>query len=211
MNGRRWAMVEAERIALAKRLRELPDEQWDAESRCPDWRVRDVLGHLVHMAESTMASMRRDLRQRAGRDRDRGFLLAGKELGSWPVPELCQRLETAAASRYSGMPGVALSEVVVHGDDMLKPLGLRMSLRPEVARGVLHQLRRVDRLAARWAFHGPSHRGVRLVATDVDWAAGSGPEVQGEALDLAGLLAQRPGLKGLAGPGVSLLPQRQIV
>jgi uncharacterized protein (TIGR03083 family) len=205
----RWELVEAQRRALAARVGQLPAEQWDHPSRCEGWQVRDVLGHLVHMAESTARSMTRDLRRRAGRDRDRGFSLAAQELGARPVPELCDRLVAAAGSRYSGMPSVALSEVVVHGDDMLRPLGQSTEVSPEAARAVLRQLYRVDRLAARWAFHGPPHRGVRLVATDVAWSAGSGPEVEGRALDLAGLLAHRPDVvESLSGAGVSRLPEK---
>ncbi|HEX5267815.1 MAG TPA: hypothetical protein VFW24_13685 [Acidimicrobiales bacterium] len=92
---------------------------------------------------------------------------------------------------------------------MLRPLGQTSEVSPDVARAVLRQLYRVDRLAARWAFHGPPHRGVRLVATDVDWSAGTGPEVEGRALDLAGLLAHRPDvLASLSGRGVARLPER---
>ena len=206
----RWELVENQRRVLAERIRQLPVEQWDVPSRCDGWKVRDVLGHLVHMAESTALSMTRDLRARAGRDRDRGFDLAARELGARPVPELCDRLIAAAASRYSGMPTVALSEVVVHGDDMLSPLGQRIPVTPEVAVAVLRQLYRVDRFGARWAFQSRPHRGVRLVATDVDWSAGRGPAVEGRALDLAGLLSHRPGVvRDLTGAGVPRLPETE--
>lgn len=204
----RWHLVEVQRCLLAQRLRELAPDQWDRPSRCDGWAVRDVLGHLVHMAESTARSMSRDLRRRGGKDRDRGFLLAAQELGRRPLPELCDRLEKASSSRYSGMPRVALTEVVVHGDDILRALGETYQASGEVAVTVLSQLYRVDRLAAGWAFHGRPHRGVRLVANDVDWSAGRGPEVTGSAVDLAGLLAHRPGVvEALAGPGVACLPE----
>ncbi|HZT65754.1 MAG TPA: maleylpyruvate isomerase family mycothiol-dependent enzyme [Acidimicrobiales bacterium] len=203
----RWELVAAERIALADRAVTLDPGQWDAPSRCEGWRVRDVLAHLVHMAESTWRSMSGDLRAQAGRDRDRGFLLCARELGKQPVPELADRLRRAAASHYSGMPKVALSEIAVHQDDMLRPLGLSPRLDPATVVAALDVLRRVDRWMPKLAFHGPSHRHVRLVATDTDWSSGRGPEVQGRALDLLALLGNRRGAgEGLSGPGVERLP-----
>ena len=116
--------MEAERIALSEQVGALEPVQWDAHSRCEGWRVRDVLGHLVHMAESTGRSMAADLRARPG-GRDDAFAAWGREIGQAPVPELAERLRRSAGSRYNGMPAVALSEVLVHGDDMLQPLGRR--------------------------------------------------------------------------------------
>ena len=195
---RRWAQVEAERIALAGRILELSPPEWDRPSRCQGWRVRDVLGHLVHLAETPL---RARAREQAGRD-------PARELGARPVPELCGRLRHAASSRHTGMASVALSEVVTHGDDMLRPLGQAMTVTPDVAVAALRQLRRVDRLAARWAFGGKPHRGVTLVATDVGWTSGRGPQVQGRALDLVALLAnRRSAVNALTGPGVPRLPE----
>src|SRR5579884_3650739 len=119
---------------------------------------------------------------------------------SWPTA-------CAAPSHYSGMPKVALSEIAVHQDDMLRPLGLSPRLDPATVVAALDVLRRVDRWMPKLAFHGPSHRHVRLVATDTDWSSGRGPEVQGRALDLLALLGNRRGAgEGLSGPGVERLP-----
>jgi hypothetical protein len=47
---------------------------------------------------------------------------------------------------------------------------------------------------------------VRLVATDADWAVGEGAEVNGRAVDLLLLLANRSqSIDCLAGPGVAAL------
>jgi len=70
----------------------------------------------------------------------------------------------------------------------------------------LDLMRMVNRVAPRFAFHGRRHRRVRLVATDVEWSSGQGPEVRGGALDLLALLANRPeAAAGLTGPGVERL------
>jgi uncharacterized protein (TIGR03083 family) len=201
MTRDRWEQVAAQRRALAERTLALDAGSWDHASRCEGWRVRDVLGHLVYLAEVPLRSRLRDARESARRDPAAG-------LGSRPVPELCERLVNAASSRCGGMPAVALSEVVAHGDDMLRPVGEVVAVAPEVAVAVLRQLRRVDRLAARWAFGGRAHRGVQLVATDVPWVSGRGPRVAGTALDLIALLTNRSGaIDRLSGPGVPLLPE----
>jgi hypothetical protein len=52
-------------------------------------------------------------------------------------------------------------------------------------------------------------RGVRLVATDLDWVHGSGPQVTGPAEALMMAMAARPdALDQLTGPGKALLAQR---
>ena len=42
-----WHAVDAERSALADTLDEITSEQWDVQSLCDQWKVRDVVAHLV--------------------------------------------------------------------------------------------------------------------------------------------------------------------
>ncbi len=52
-------------------------------------------------------------------------------------------------------------------------------------------------------------RGLRLVATDITWSAGQGPEVTGPATALLLALAGRPlALADLDGPGLATLAER---
>jgi hypothetical protein len=52
-------------------------------------------------------------------------------------------------------------------------------------------------------------RGLRLVATDVDWQHGAGPEVTGPGEALRMALAGRPAaLADLTGPGLAVLTGR---
>ncbi len=52
-------------------------------------------------------------------------------------------------------------------------------------------------------------RGLRLVATDLDWSAGNGPEVTGTGDALLMAIAGRPAaLADLTGPGVATLAER---
>ena len=216
---RLWGLVEEETVALADRLGRLSPEHWDADSRCDGWKVRHVLGHLVHLTEGyqgqdeamVVARSANGGRRRRPGDMHVAFSIRAKELGRTPAAELVERLRRAAGSRYNGLPAVALSEILIHGDDMLQPLGMRGGVRVESAVPALDLMRWVNRLVPGFAFGGHRHRGVRLVADDVDWSAGHGPEARGAALDLLALLANRnQAMTALTGAGaVKLRGQRR--
>jgi uncharacterized protein (TIGR03083 family) len=74
---------------------------------------------------------------------------------------------------------VALIECVIHQLDVRRPLGLHRAVPADTLRAAL--------TFARLSPVIRTPRGVRLVATDVDWSAGRGPEVRGtgEAVLLA--------------------------
>ncbi|SKT20264.1 DinB family protein [Mycobacteroides abscessus subsp. abscessus] len=130
------------------------------------------------------------------------------------VAELAGRTpqELLAMVRAAQTPGVltsgfggriALLDGIIHQQDIRRPLGM-----PRQIPG--------DRLTvamdfARWAppVRGALRaRGVRLVATDLDWSRGSGPEVTGPAEALLMAMAARPcALAELEGPGKSTLAQ----
>ncbi len=134
---------------------------------------------------------------------DKGLDLIARRLGDEPVPNLARRLRKARLGgvRVIGFPvGMGLGDVVVHGNDGLRPLGLEFEVRPDDAVSILDAYRRVGGLV----FHTRPHRSVRLVATDVEWSCGEGPEVTGRAIDIMMLMANRPQvLDMLSGPGVT--------
>ena len=43
--------VSAQRHRLIRVLEDLSDEQWNMQSLCEKWRVRDVVGHLVSILD----------------------------------------------------------------------------------------------------------------------------------------------------------------
>lgn len=184
-----WRAVEERRLALAERVGALDAAQWEADSWCDGWRVRDVFAHLVHLAEATQWSMARDLVAN-GVAPNKALDRVARRLADEPRSELVSRLKAAARGRFhvvGSPPVVALGEVITHGADMLRPLGLDEDVGPSVVVPVLSVYRRLRRLA----FQGESLRGVRLVATDADWTAGDGPELRGRAVDLLLFLANR--------------------
>ena len=48
-----WTMVAETRSDLASYLETMTPEQWDAPTLCAEWKVRDVVGHLVEGAKGS--------------------------------------------------------------------------------------------------------------------------------------------------------------
>ena len=98
-----------------------------------------------------------------------------------------------------------LGEVVVHSDDIRRPLGLPSSASPEALVACL------DLYKGSSFPLGTKKRidGLRLVATDLDWTYGEGPEVTGPAMPLLTVMTGRAaGLDSLDGPGLATLRGR---
>ena len=199
-----WAEVAARRLQIAEWTRSLDPLATDAPSWCDGWRVRDVLGHLVHLAEANQRTMVRDIITQ-GPKPDRALARVATELGQRPVDEFTDRLKAAAQGRFHvlGTPAaVALGEVLVHGSDMMRAVGANDGVDPSVVVPVLGVYRRLGRIA----FHGAPAANVALVATDTQLRLGTGPEIRGRALDLLLLLAnRRQVLASLSGPGLDSL------
>ena len=199
-----WPSVRRRRCELADAVEALKPDQWGTPSWCEGWRVRDVLGHLVYLAEATQVSILTDLLRAGGRP-DRSVDRAARRLGDEPVSELATRLREAADGRYhviGSPPAVALGDVLVHSADALRRLGLVIEPEPDEVRLVLPIYRRLGRLV----FHAAMPRNIRLVATDLEWQSGRGPEIRGKAFDLLLLLAnRRQVVTELEGPGLSSL------
>lgn len=177
-----WPLVHAERAALIADLEGLPEDRWDRPSGCARWTVHDVVAHLVDVAESTRLGFVRDMIS-AGfdfdRQNDRGIARAR---GATPAQTL-HRLK-AAATRTTMPPAPRESRIVeevVHGEDIRGPLGITRHYPHEaVERSLRYQIRTSTR------FGGAAElvADVRLVATDLDFACGEGPEIRDTALEL---------------------------
>ena len=75
---------------------------------------------------------------------------------------------------FGGM--IALVDGMIHQQDIRRPLGVPRSIPAQRMRAVLNYA-----LTAPAVRGTRRARGVRLVATDIEWTHGSGPEVDGTA------------------------------
>ncbi len=177
-------LARRERERFAELLAGLTDEQWEAPSLCRGWSVRDVAAHVVaYLGQSVPALTVNMIRARGDVDRLNARMASGG--ATWTPTDLVELMRRdAAPAGAGGLYGgrVALIETVIHQLDILRPLGLNRAISPESVRASLAYARISPVIKGR-----RRTRGVRLIASDMDWSAGRGPEVRGpgEALLLA--------------------------
>jgi uncharacterized protein (TIGR03083 family) len=190
------------RHQFADRVEPLDETIWVSPSWCAGWQVRDVLAHLVRNAESTPWALTGDL-MRGGFRPDFSVNKAVMRLRDVSVPQLCGRLRRAADERVHSRKShsvFGLGDVLVHSADAFRPRGQDVVVSSIVAASVLDAYWPKARIVV----HAAPHRGRQLVATDIEWSRGTGPEVRGRAMDLLLLVANRlQVLPCLEGPGIA--------
>lgn len=196
-------LARAEREDLVEFLAQLTPEQWEQPSLCTGWRVRDVVGHIVGYDELSGAeTVREFLRGGLYPPRINAAVLARHAGRS--ADELCATLAEHVVPRglTTGFGGrIALSDGMIHQQDIRRPLGLPRQIPHDRLVTVLDFARYAALLRGAWRA-----RGVRLVATDLDWSFGRGPEASGPAEALLMVMVARPcALADLTGPGVDRL------
>ncbi|MFJ5215825.1 maleylpyruvate isomerase family mycothiol-dependent enzyme [Streptomyces sp. NPDC088354] len=201
-----WPLVEAERVALAADLAGLDDEGWATPSLCDGLTVREVLAHITASARLSPARwMSGVIRCRFDFDRMVAMRLA-EHLGATPA-ETLERFRRAVLSRTKPpLPVVALlGEVIVHGEDIRRPLGLRRDHPIGTLTHVAGYYQRSDMVVLAKGRIG----GLRLVADDGPFTSGSGALVSGPTLSLVMAMTGRAAYcDDLTGDGVSVLRER---
>lgn len=202
-----WRMIDNERATLADVLDDLTPDEWEHPSLCAGWRVQDVAAHL------TLAQMRL-LPAAAAIARARGSFdgmirdTALAQAAAVPRQEYAARLRAMAGSRRKA-PFISdlepLLDVLVHGQDMTVPLGRQRPMPVDGARAAATRA---------WTMGRPFQArrrlaGLRIRATDTDWAVGDGPLAEGPVASVLLVLTGRAaGAAQLAGPGAAEVRRR---
>jgi uncharacterized protein (TIGR03083 family) len=195
-----------ERADLAGLLASLSPEQWDAPTLCEAWRVRDVVAHMFSYDELSTG----DLMRRFAKGwfvLDRVNAAGVTEYNRRSPDELLALVEThlepsGLTALFGGM--VALIDGMIHQQDIRRSLGRPRDIPPDRLLATLRCALYAPAIRGAWRA-----RGVRLVATDLDWSFGRGPEVRGPAEALLMTMAARRAVVGeLSGPGQPKLAQR---
>ena len=180
-NTKIWSLIHAERRSVADTIAGLSPEQWMHASLVKGWSVGQLAGHMLRAAEQTPGRFLKQMARSGFRfdksmdDTARASDLDKDEI----VSRLRQRLTTT--NHPPGPPVAMLGEVVVHGEDLRRPLGLTQPVSDEAINECL----------------------------DMGWSHGDGPEVRGPGLSLLLATTGRPaGLGDLEGDGVTELRQR---
>src|SRR6266516_7028547 len=159
--------IAVERRELADLLEGLSAEDWERPSLCGGWRVRDVAAHLaVNPQVRPLSGMVELARARGSINRmihDTAVRHAGQPTGQL-VAELREYAESARRP-----PGTnyldPLQDILVHGQDIAVPLGVRRGMPLPAARTAAGRI---------WAMGFPfkarrRFQGLRFVATDTEW------------------------------------------
>jgi uncharacterized protein (TIGR03083 family) len=199
-------LAAAERLDLADYLDTLAADDWERPSLCAGWTVRDVAGHVPSYDELSWPALL-TLFARSRFSLARCNQLGVADARRLSTDQLVARLRDHAVPRgITTMFGsaVALTDALIHHQDVRRALGHPRTIPADRLLAALDFAPRARALPA------PKNvRGIRLLATDVDWAHGTGPEVSGpgEAL-LLSLAGRREGLATLRGPGLATLAER---
>ena len=198
-DAKTWALIHEERAGLADTLSELSSDQWAVASLCAGWTVKLAAAHVLSGAEQTALKFFGGMAASGATAvgcRDFAILTLLSRLG-------LRSLEAAVLS-LGGIDWRA-GEIVVHGEDIRRPLGLNREVPAAAVVACLEMFKGASfPVVAKRRIEG-----LQLVATDSDWRHGAGPEVRGPGLSLVlAMTGRRPGLEDLAGDGVATLGSR---
>lgn len=201
-------MIAEQRRAVADLVEGLTEEQLATPSLCGDWTVRVVAAHLTVPFTFSLPRVVGVLAT-SGFNFDAANTKMARQRAELPMAEIVECLRANAEHRFTppGMGlGAPLTDTIVHGQDMRRPLGIVSELASEPVAAALDF---VTTGTPKGFMARGRLQGLRLVATDQDWSAGEGDEVRGpgEALLLAA--TGRPAaLDDLEGDGVAVLRAR---
>ena len=195
-----------ERADLAAFLATLSPGRWQAPTLCAQWRVRDVVAHVISYDDldvrgvlAVAARGRLSLGRINAAALERYQTRSPQQLLALLTGHLQPRgLAAALGGR------VALVETLIHHQDIRRALGRPRHIPAERLLPALRLAMIAPDIAGPWRI-----RGVRLVATDLRFTGGAGPQVRGPAEALLMAIAGRRGVVSeLTGPGQAKLARR---
>ncbi|MEU7633814.1 maleylpyruvate isomerase family mycothiol-dependent enzyme [Nocardia sp. NPDC049220] len=203
-NDELWRAVAAERASLVDLVEMVAEADWNHNSLCEDWRVRDVVAHIVLSTNPSMALFLGNVIRALGNVdraiRDTAIRYADRTTTSQLLAELRDSIGvrstpigTTAADR--------LMDLLVHGQDIAVPLGIAREMPVDAARSALERVWTTGTFRSRTKLAG-----YHLVATDATWDVGAGPAVEGPVASLLLLVTgRRAGRDRLTGAGIERL------
>lgn len=198
-----WKAIHSERAALAADLTDLTGDQWATPSLCESWTVEQAVAHLTAGAlETRWRWIRSVLRAHFDFDEHNRRRLGG-HLGNTPDATLDNfRSAMSSTTAASGHHWAWLGEIIVHGEDIRRPLGIAPPTPPGFAGEVARHF-----VVKNFTVQSKTHvAGLRLRATDSGFEHGEGLEVAGPTLSLLmAVSGRRQHLDDLEGDGVARL------
>ncbi|MFC4945005.1 maleylpyruvate isomerase family mycothiol-dependent enzyme [Pseudonocardia sp. GCM10023141] len=202
------AFAHDERAELAELLGGLTPEQWNAPTLCSEWRVRDVVAHMFSYEDVGMGALIGRF-VAGGLNADRMNAAAVARFANHSTDDLLERVRqyldpSGLTAKFGGR--IALTDGMVHQQDIRRPLGLPREIPAERLLCALPFACTARPLGARRRIDGLS-----FTTTDLDWSTGTGtgPVIEGPAeAVLMAIAGRRESLTELIGPGKPLLAER---
>jgi uncharacterized protein (TIGR03083 family) len=204
-----WELVDAERKDTVALLESLDPQQWEVPSLCEGWKVRDVATHLSSPANFQVMPFAVELlrsRMNFNRATQRDAIRRAKR----DTKEIVDEYRGTIGKRRKPpgtVPATVLNDMVTHAQDIRRPLGIVRQIPEDRVRTCLDYVKNVG-----FPF-GTKKRiaDVKLVATDIHWTHGDGPEVRGTAEALLMMMnGRKAALQDLDGPGKATIERRMV-
>jgi uncharacterized protein (TIGR03083 family) len=189
-------------------LHTLHEADWDRNSLCEGWRVRDVVGHILDGNEMRLSALPFRL-ARYGFSSDRsGKAYSIARAAGRPPADLVRAFDDRdpwAGTCRVFPPRLTLLDRLVHHQDIRRALGHARVIPSDRLVAVLDA---TPRLGSVFGARRRT-RGLGFHATDVDWSWGHGPTVTGpgEALVMS-MLGRGAALSDLSGDGLPTFSSR---
>ena len=188
----------------------LTPEQVDAGTTlCEGWSPHLVLAHAVTFVDVPLPKFMFNVMKNRG-NFDAAADGMARTIAERPVADLISTLR-AKAGKKSSLPtfpeGLTVADMVVHEQDVRRPLGLDGAPDPELVEYSLEFLTTHKQAKLLLEKKGLLE-GLRFEATDLDWSSGEGDLVRGPGEALLMTMLRRDASSELTGDGVETLVSR---
>ncbi|OHV30264.1 hypothetical protein BBK14_16755 [Parafrankia soli] len=206
-----WRAIDTQRLRVAGLLEKLTDDEWRSPSLCDGWTVRDVAAHLTMQQTGLGGALRMAARSPGGMKRV--IRCSACLRAAAPTEQMIAGIRGMVGSRKHNV-GVTyretLIDILVHGLDIAVPLDRPLEIPLDAAAVAADRVWSVVFPTFGYPFFPRKRlRGLRLTASDADWAAGEGAPVDGPMDAILLLLTGRvAALSRLSGDGVPALQTR---
>ncbi len=193
-----YTAIATERLALANMFESLTPQQLRTPSLCEGWSVKHVAAHLTMSFNVTVPGLAiRAIGE--GLSVSRAIDGMTREQERRPIGDIVHQIRDHAYDRRHppGAPAAPLTDVIVHGEDARRPLGITREI---PFRWVATSMTFVTGGRAFGFVPSKRIRGLRFVSTDGDGMWGNGDIIHGPALSLLlAVLGRRVAFKDLGG------------
>jgi uncharacterized protein (TIGR03083 family) len=201
-----WIDVHQERESLLALLETLTPLEWNAQSLCTEWQVRDVVGHMVSETTMTIPKIVGGL-VRSGFRINKFIADDARRNGCLADSVLVDAFRTAVptCTHLYGLSSMSmLEDIVVHSLDIRRPLHRDHAV-PERRMALVAS----DLWSSRFFVAHRLFADLQVTATDAEWSAGEGAAVTGPIAGLVLAMSGRlVGLEELDGEGMDAVHQR---